>query len=78
LTHQRFSATQFALLSALSAIGRVWVGPLAGVLSASVGWPAFFVISTGLAVPGLGMLWWLRTDVQRLDLPAPSSTLPDD
>ncbi len=78
LTHQRFSATQFALLSALSAIGRVWVGPLAGVLSASVGWPAFFVISTGLAVPGLGMLWWLRADVQRLDLPPSSGTPPDD
>jgi len=69
LTNQRFSATQFALLSALSAIGRVWVGPLAGVLSASVGWPAFFVISTGLAGPGLGMLWWLRPEIERLDLP---------
>lgn len=74
LTHQRFSATQFALLSALSAIGRVWVGPLAGVLSASVGWPAFFILSTGLAVPGLGMLWWLRQDIERLELPAKQAT----
>ena len=35
LCNRRFSATQFALLSAFASVGRVWVGPLAGVLSAS-------------------------------------------
>ena len=30
LCNQRFTATQFALLSAFASVGRVWVGPLAG------------------------------------------------
>ena len=48
--------------------GRVWVGPLAGVLAESIGWPAFFIISTVLAAPALVLLWWLRAAVQALDV----------
>jgi PAT family beta-lactamase induction signal transducer AmpG len=66
LCNQRFTATQFALLSAFASVGRVWVGPLAGVLAESIGWPAFFVISTVLAAPGLWMLWRLRREVGAL------------
>ena len=73
LTNQRFTATQFALLSAFASIGRVWVGPLAGVLAESIGWPTFFVVSTVLAVPALGLLWWLRASVRALDAPAEES-----
>lgn len=71
LCNQRFTATQFALLSAFASVGRVWVGPLAGVLAQSIGWPSFFIISTVLAAPALLMLWWLRSSVQALDAPAP-------
>jgi PAT family beta-lactamase induction signal transducer AmpG len=67
LTNQRFTATQFALLSAFASIGRVWVGPLAGVLAESIGWPSFFIVSTLAAVPALGLLWWLRASVRALD-----------
>jgi MFS transporter, PAT family, beta-lactamase induction signal transducer AmpG len=70
LCNQRFTATQFALLSAFASVGRVWVGPLAGVLAESIGWPLFFVISTVLAVPALLMLAWLRDSVRALDVPA--------
>lgn len=70
LCQQRYSATQFALLSALSAVGRVWVGPLAGVLAESLGWPLFFLVSIGFAVPGLLLLWALRAPISRLDAPA--------
>ncbi len=70
LCNQRFTATQFALLSAFASVGRVWVGPLAGVLAQSIGWPAFFIISTVLAAPALMMLWWLRSSVRALDTPA--------
>jgi PAT family beta-lactamase induction signal transducer AmpG len=72
LCNQRFTATQFALLSALASVGRVWVGPLAGVLAESIGWPAFFVVSTVLALPALVMLWWLREPVRALEVPAPT------
>ena len=67
LTTQRFTATQFALLSAFASIGRVWVGPLAGVLAESIGWPTFFIVSTVLALPALALLWWLRASVDALD-----------
>jgi MFS transporter, PAT family, beta-lactamase induction signal transducer AmpG len=67
LCNQRFTATQFALLSAFASVGRVWVGPLAGVLAESIGWPAFFIVSTVAAVPALAMLWWLRASVRALE-----------
>jgi PAT family beta-lactamase induction signal transducer AmpG len=69
LCHQRYSATHYALLSALAAIGRVWVGPAAGVLAQSIGWPTFFVLSTLVALPALGLLLWLRRPVEALDAP---------
>jgi len=77
LTNQRFTATQFALLSAFASIGRVWVGPLAGVLAESIGWPAFFVVSTVLAVPALALLWWLRASVCLLDAVKPTGEEAD-
>ena len=67
LCHQRFTATQFALLSAFASVGRVWVGPLAGVLAESIGWPSFFVLSTVLAAPALVMLWWQRAAMRALE-----------
>jgi len=70
LCNQRFTATQFALLSAFASVGRVWVGPLAGVLAESIGWPSFFLISTVLAAPALLMLRGLRREVDALDAPA--------
>jgi MFS transporter, PAT family, beta-lactamase induction signal transducer AmpG len=71
LCQQRFTATQFALLSAFASVGRVWVGPLAGVLAQSIGWPTFFIVSTVLAVPALVMLWAMRESVRALGV-APS------
>jgi PAT family beta-lactamase induction signal transducer AmpG len=73
LTNQRFTATQFAMLSAFASIGRVWVGPLAGVLAESIGWPTFFIVSTVMAVPALALLWWLRAAVRALDTAQESS-----
>jgi PAT family beta-lactamase induction signal transducer AmpG len=68
LCNQRFTATQYALLSAFSSVGRVWVGPLAGVLAESIGWPAFFLVSTAVALPALVMLWWMRATVRALEV----------
>ncbi|HEX6707715.1 MAG TPA: MFS transporter [Albitalea sp.] len=77
LCNHRFTATQYALLSAFATVGRVWVGPLAGVLAESIGWPAFFVLSTVLAAPALGVLWWLRAPVRALEVD-PDARPPDD
>ncbi|MBI3042970.1 MAG: MFS transporter [Betaproteobacteria bacterium] len=60
LCDHRFSATQYALLSALSAVGRVYVGPVSGVLVAAIGWAPFFFITFLIALPGVALLWWMR------------------
>jgi len=78
LCNQRFTATQFALLSAFASVGRVWVGPLAGVLAESIGWPTFFVISTLMALPALVMLWWLRAPVRALEVDPKAAFAADD
>ena len=67
LCNHRFTATQFALLSAFSSVGRVWVGPLAGVLAETIGWPTFFLLSIVVALPALGLLWWLKPQVRALE-----------
>jgi PAT family beta-lactamase induction signal transducer AmpG len=65
------------MLSAFASVGRVWVGPLAGVMAESVGWPTFFIVSTVLALPALGLLWVLRAPVQRLEV-VPGAAVEDD
>ena len=77
LTSQRFTATQYAMLSAFAAVGRVWVGPLAGVLAESIGWPSFFLLSTLAALPALWLLWTMRATVRALEVD-PSRPLADD
>lgn len=59
----RFSATHYALLSAFATLGRVFVGPFAGVLADAYGWQVFFLVSVVVGVPGLLMAWWLRREV---------------
>ncbi len=67
LCDRRFSATQYALLSALSAVGRVYVGPVAGYLVEGLGWTQFFFFTFLIALPGLALLAWMRTRIDALD-----------
>lgn len=56
LCNQRFSATQYALLSSLMAVSRdILVAP-AGRFVEIMGWPIFFLISIAAALPGLLLL----------------------
>lgn len=66
LCNKSFSATQFALLSALSAVGRVYVGPAAGWLVEIWGWPVFYAFTVVAAVPGLLLLWACRGTLQAM------------
>jgi PAT family beta-lactamase induction signal transducer AmpG len=68
LCDHRFSAFQFALLSALSALSRTFVGPVSALLVAQVGWPLFFVITFLTGAPGLFLLWRMRSRIEALDL----------
>ena len=56
LCNRKFTATQYALLSSLMAVGRFVTGAPTGYLADAVGWVMFFVICTALALPGLLLL----------------------
>ncbi|NJM72357.1 MAG: AmpG family muropeptide MFS transporter [Scytonema sp. RU_4_4] len=56
LCNQRFSATQFALLSSLMAVSRDILAAPAGAIAEMTGWQMFFLISIAVALPGLLLL----------------------
>uniref|UniRef100_Q07TT0 Major facilitator superfamily MFS_1 n=1 Tax=Rhodopseudomonas palustris (strain BisA53) TaxID=316055 RepID=Q07TT0_RHOP5 len=54
------TATQYALLTALAAVGRTYLSAGAGYVAQATGWPAFFAISVAVAAPSLVLLLWLQ------------------
>lgn len=69
LCHARYSAAQFALLSALSALGRVYVGPASGFLAKDMGWVVFFLFTFFIALPGLALLRSMKKNIKEIDMP---------
>ena len=71
LCDHRFTATQYALLSALASFGRVYVGPAAGYATdpryLGLDWATFFFVTFIVALPGLALLQWKRPDIEALD-----------
>ncbi|MDQ2955129.1 MAG: MFS transporter, partial [Pseudomonadota bacterium] len=67
------TATQFALLTALAAIGRTTLASGGGFVAEASGWAIFFAITAASAIPSLLLLAWLqkRGHFQRLGAPAP-------
>jgi len=63
LCDHRYSATQYALLSAVAALGRVVVGPPSGYLVELVGWGTFFLFTFLAALPGLCVVYFLRGSI---------------
>jgi len=59
LCNPAFTATQYALLTSFMAVGRTLLSSGSGWLSLQLGWTQFFIVSTGLALPGLALLVWL-------------------
>jgi len=60
LCDPRYTATQFALLSSLEALGRVFAGRPSADVVAAVGWGQFFVLTFVVALPGLWAVWRMR------------------
>jgi len=54
------TATQYALLTALAAVGRTYLSSGAGYVAKATGWPMFFVICVLVAIPSLMLLAWLQ------------------
>lgn len=59
LCNVAYTATQYALLSSLTAVARTFLSSFAGFLAQSLGWPVFFVVTAVAALPGLILLAWL-------------------
>ncbi len=71
LTNKQFTATQYALLSALMGVPRVILASPTGWMSKVMGWEMFFVVCSVAALPGLLFL----IPVFRLEEPVPKSTV---
>jgi PAT family beta-lactamase induction signal transducer AmpG len=59
LCNLAFTATQYALLTSLAAIGRTTLSASGGALADALGWSPFFVLATAACVPGLLLLAWI-------------------
>jgi PAT family beta-lactamase induction signal transducer AmpG len=67
LCDKRFTATQYAILSALAMVGRTYIGPLAGQLAQHLQvsayhshWAIFYFYSFIAAIPSFVLLYYLR------------------
>jgi PAT family beta-lactamase induction signal transducer AmpG len=60
LCNLRFTATQYALLSALASIaGRFLTGTTSGALIESLGYVNFYLLTTVVACPGVFLYWYM-------------------
>jgi PAT family beta-lactamase induction signal transducer AmpG len=76
LCDHRFTATQYALLSALASFGRVYVGPVAGYATdpryLGLDWVTFFFVTFLAALPGLVLVWALRAEIGAAETVVPA------
>jgi MFS transporter, PAT family, beta-lactamase induction signal transducer AmpG len=54
------TATQYAVLTALAAVGRTFLAAPGGFVAKETGWPVFFAICVAVAIPSLALLAWLQ------------------
>ncbi|MDY6881840.1 MAG: AmpG family muropeptide MFS transporter [Desulfatiglans sp.] len=56
ITNKKYTATQYALLSSLMGIPRVFASASTGFLAKGLGWEGFFIACTFIAIPGMVLL----------------------
>jgi len=71
LCNHSFSATQYALLSALASLGRILFGPVTGGVVEFAGWANFFVLTFVAALPGLWLVWRMRAQIAAVESAQP-------
>lgn len=59
LCNVRFTATQYALLSSLSTVGRTLFSSTAGFFVAYMGWSGYYLFTIVLGIPGLVLLFFV-------------------
>lgn len=60
LCNLSFTATQYALLSALATLSSRTVSGFAGMIAEAQGYEVMFILSAVLSLPALFVLWWVR------------------
>ena len=60
LCNPAFTATQYALLSSVSVLGRTLFSSSSGWLATELGWVNYFFLTTIITLPALALLWWRR------------------
>jgi PAT family beta-lactamase induction signal transducer AmpG len=63
----RYTAFQFALLSAFDSLSRVLLGPPAGYVAQHTGWSMLFLLSAMLCIPGLLLILGLQRRIETLE-----------
>lgn len=71
ITNKQFTATQYALLTALMGVPRVILSSPTGWMAKEMGWEMFFVFCTLVAVPGMLLLF----SVFKLEKPAQKAAI---
>jgi PAT family beta-lactamase induction signal transducer AmpG len=61
LCNVAYTATQYALLSSFSALGRDLLAASSGWLADRMDWVTYYLVSTSAALPGLLLLLWLMS-----------------
>tara|TARA_B100000315_G_scaffold29320_1_gene24897 strand:+ start:1581 stop:2810 length:1230 start_codon:yes stop_codon:yes gene_type:complete len=56
LTNKKFTATQYALLSSLMGVPRVFASAPTGFMAEAMGWASFFIFCALIAIPGMLLL----------------------
>jgi PAT family beta-lactamase induction signal transducer AmpG len=56
LTHKRYTATQYSLLTSIMGIPRVFAAASTGYIAEYAGWEMFFLFCTLIAIPGMVLL----------------------
>jgi PAT family beta-lactamase induction signal transducer AmpG len=78
LSDKRFTATQYALLTSLMGVPRVFVAAPTGYMAEKMGWTPFFLFCALIAIPGLLILHKViqltKTEVKIGGEPAPAPT----
>ena len=61
LCKKEYSGTQYALLSSVMGVARTFLSAPSGFIVESLGWSYFFIISTLFGLPGLIILFWMKS-----------------
>jgi PAT family beta-lactamase induction signal transducer AmpG len=72
------TATQFALMTALANVARIYLSSGAGFVAQTTGWPLFFALSTLVALPSFALLAWLQARGHFDGLVKPAVIVADD